>query len=261
MSYTITLKSYSGGTAILTLTSTSTISTAFLIRARAYSDSAGTQYVDGSGWVAPPSSSTEMDFTLSIANPGTYYVTVESDEPETILSLEPVVLPDNTPKTATQSQWEDLATRVKSKADSSSVPVITMSATDPGEGSPLTANNYVAVYGQDPIILDYSTNEINTGVKWIDGSTIYKKTINVGTLPNNTTNLVNHNISNIGTIIEIKGTAYESSTTNTIPLPYVGDTLNATVKIFTTSSVINIWAGTDRSGYSGYITLYYTKSA
>ena len=62
---------------------------------------------------------------------------------------------------------------------------ITMTNSDPGEGATVGENEYIAVYGGDPIIMDYSTNEVNTGAKWIDGSAIYKKTINTGALPNN----------------------------------------------------------------------------
>lgn len=50
------------------------------------------------------------------------------------------------PRTATQEQWEDLTTKIKAKADTTSVPVITMTTTDPGEGAPLAANNFIAVY-------------------------------------------------------------------------------------------------------------------
>jgi hypothetical protein len=54
------------------------------------------------------------------------------------------------PRTATQGQWEDLVSKVKAKADSSSLPVIS-----------------------------YSTTETNTESTWIDGSDIYKKTFQV----------------------------------------------------------------------------------
>ena len=78
---------------------------------------------------------------------------------------------------------------------------ITMTNIDPGEGSALAADNYVGVYGGAPIIMDYSTSEVDTGYTWTDGSPIYKKTINIGALPNATTKSVAHNISNFGTPI------------------------------------------------------------
>lgn len=39
-----------------------------------------------------------------------------------------------------------VATALQAKADSSSMPVITMQSSDPGEGAPLAANNFIAVY-------------------------------------------------------------------------------------------------------------------
>lgn len=62
-------------------------------------------------------------------------------------------------------------------------PVITLTDTDPGEDSSLATNNYVGVYGDDPIIMDYSTSEINTGAKWIDGKPIYRRAF-TGTITN-----------------------------------------------------------------------------
>ena len=43
----------------------------------------------------------------------------------------------------------------------------------------------------------YFTDEIDTGMKWIDGKPIYRKVINVGALPNNSEKTIAHNISNI----------------------------------------------------------------
>lgn len=166
-----------------------------------------------------------------------------------------VQTPDDTPKTATVSQWQDLADRVKEKAK------ITMTNTDPGEGSALSANNYVAVYGGDPITMDYSTTEVNTGVKWIDGSAIYKKTINIGALPNSTTKNTAHNISNLGQVLRIEG--FTTNGTNTYELPRVmigGTQYQAQIQVNSTN--IQIDTGDDLSSYTTtYVTLYYTKSS
>lgn len=168
-----------------------------------------------------------------------------------------VQTPDDTPKTATASQWQDLAARVKEKAK------ITMTNTDPGEGSALSANNYVAVYGGDPITMDYSTTEINTGAKWIDGSPIYKKTIDFGALPNNTTKYVAHGITNFNLITKIEGIAAEQSGANpaTFPIPHTSLTSGASVETYVNTNNVFITTGSDRSDWNGYITLYYTKSS
>ena len=54
---------------------------------------------------------------------------------------------------------------------------LTMTTTDPGDGSPLAANTILGVYDGGGITMDYSTSEQATGYTWIDGSMIYKKTI------------------------------------------------------------------------------------
>lgn len=160
------------------------------------------------------------------------------------------------PKTATQGQWEDLATRVKAKSDV----VISMTATDPGEGSALAADHYIGVYGGDPIIMDYSTSEVNTGTKWINGAVVYKKTINLGSLPNNTVKAVAHSISNLDFVIDVQATA--SDGVNRIVIPATATTGTASqVSIYIDGTNVNITSGNDRSGYSGYATLYYTKSS
>lgn len=107
----------------------------------------------------------------------------------------------------------------------------------------------------------YSTDETVVGGTWVDGKTIYKKTINFGALPNATTKTIAHGISGIDHIVDLKGVAWNSSGT-TINLPYTnyyGAQYQVTWYVDKTN--INIGAGDDKSGYSNcYVTLYYTKS-
>ena len=138
-------------------------------------------------------------------------------------------------------------------------PTITMTTTDPGEGSILAENNFIGVYGDEPIVLDYSTNEEDTGTRWIDGSEIYKKTVNIGNLPNNTTKTVTHNITGFGSLISLEGNF--TNGTNSGSLPYSATTTAKAVQVYTDASNITIITGENRSSYSGYVTLYYTKSS
>lgn len=249
-----------------------------LYRFKMYSDDAGAQLVANSGWITLSESTNPISYTFASVSPGTYYITAESDDPITFVSLQQTVLVDNTPRAATQSQWEDLAARVKTKANASSlstvatsgsyndlsnkptVPTITMTNVDPGEGSALSANNYVAVYGGDPIILDYSTSEINTGAKWIDGSAIYKKTVSTGTLPDTNASWTQHGISNMSKVIKAEGYATDGTTFH--PLPYANTASNGSVAVQVTSTNIMLSTTSDQSAYTeSYITLYYTKSS
>lgn len=161
------------------------------------------------------------------------------------------------PKVATESMWADLASKVKTKSDV----VITMTTTDPGEGSGLAANNYVAVYGGDPIILDYSTNEQNTGYTWVDGSAIYKKTVSFGALPNGTSKTLAHGVSNLSRIVGIQGWAYRSTDSTTFPIPFIaGATGN--IQLYVSGANIVVITDSDRSDVGqSYITLYYIKAS
>lgn len=111
--------------------------------------------------------------------------------------------------------------------------------------------------------LDYSTTEQNTGVKWIDGKDIYRKVIELGALPNNTTKTVAHGITNISRFIRIVGVANSTADTTAIPIPLVYDSNNASnntsMKVNDTNVLLE--TRTDRSGFNEcYAILFYTKS-
>lgn len=194
------------------------------------------------GWVM-------SEITVNGLAPNTTYILKLDDDPTVTATF--TTLSDS-PKVATESMWADLASRIKAKSDVN----ITMTTTDPGEGSALAENNYIGVYGGDPIIMDYSTSEVNTGMKWIDGSVIYKKTINFGSLPNNTSKQVAHNIVSLDRIIKIDGIMNDSSDTHFWTIPYVS--VN-NIEVF--SGNIQITTTLDLTSYTAYITLYYTKSS
>ena len=110
-------------------------------------------------------------------------------------------------------------------------------------------------------MLNYTTSEQSTGIKWIDGRTIYQKTINCGALPNATTKTVAHGITGINHIIDLKAVAW-TSTGTTINLPYTNQYgAQYQVTWYVDKTNINIGAGDNKSGYANcYVTLYYTKS-
>lgn len=143
------------------------------------------------------------------------------------------------------------------------IPSITMTSTDPGEGSPLAANNFVAVYGGTPLNLDYSLTEQNTGTKWIDGRAIYKKTISCGTLPNATDKIIEHGVDNLSRVIDAYGYAFRSSDGTGFPLIFTSNIAAANSIGFTwNSTTIVIGTGTDRSNITeSYITIYYVKTS
>lgn len=108
---------------------------------------------------------------------------------------------------------------------------------------------------------NYSTTETQVGT-WIDGSPLYRQTVNFGTLPNATESRLAHGITNIDRIVKVVGYAYRTSDTTFFPIPFastIGSEYN--ILITTSPTEIVIGTGVDRSNITEcYVTLYYTKS-
>ena len=102
--------------------------------------------------------------------------------------------------------------------------------------------------------ISYSTNEVKTGGKWIDGKPIYRKTIDCGALPNNTSKTVAHGISNLEKAIMVSGFAINNNWEFIyIPHALYGFYINKTNIVMNTTF--------DYSSYTEtYITIEYTKT-
>lgn len=106
----------------------------------------------------------------------------------------------------------------------------------------------------------YSTTEINTGMKWIDGKLIYRKVINFGTLPNNGGKSVNTGITDLGEIINIRG--YSDNGNQTLPIPHVATSPQNSIQIACglNNQQVRITTASDRSSYTNTkVILEYTK--
>lgn len=115
--------------------------------------------------------------------------------------------------------------------------------------------DYVANYDYS---YKYSTSEKRAGT-WIDGKPIYKMTINFGTLPNNNTKTVNHNIANIDNIVGIEGLAVGAN--NSLPLPFIFlNNYAYSIQMYVSKTYVSIQTGNDRTGHTGYVTISYTKT-
>lgn len=103
----------------------------------------------------------------------------------------------------------------------------------------------------------YSLEERQIGV-WTDGKPLYQKTIDFGELPNNTTKQVNHNVSNIETVVEIKGVSYVNNLIYGENLPPVtaGKAFRASVR----ENVVEVSSTDNWTGYNARITFKYTKT-
>ena len=124
----------------------------------------------------------------------------------------------------------------------------------------MTAGTGIEITGENIINnlnANYSTEEQVIG-KWIDGKPLYRKTINVGTLPNNTVLRVAHNIINYDRFVNIIGSA--KSPTQSLTFPFVGGDPSYNIAIQVTADYIVIITSSDRSAFNGYVTLEYTKT-
>jgi hypothetical protein len=108
----------------------------------------------------------------------------------------------------------------------------------------------------------FSLTETDTGAKWIDGKTIYRKVINFGVLPNATAKSVAHGITGLGTIISAVGVSTGGSSGNmlVLPVPSTTATWNIQTTINTTTITLLTGTGGNYSDRSVYITLLYTKT-
>ena len=108
----------------------------------------------------------------------------------------------------------------------------------------------------------YSTNEQVIGT-WIDGSTIYRKVIDFGALPNTTTKQVAHGITGLDKVISIVGAAHDPTNDYYNPLPSAnpGDA-RYDIGVNVTSTNVIITTVVDMSSYtSSYVIIRYTKAS
>ena len=100
---------------------------------------------------------------------------------------------------------------------------------------------------------NFSTDEIIVG-KWIDGKPIYRKVVDIGTLPNTTIKMVLHNIQNLNKVLEAKLVANDSISN------VVCDFGGSEMKVYIDSVNVIVVTNNNFSGYSGYAILEYTKT-
>lgn len=107
----------------------------------------------------------------------------------------------------------------------------------------------------------YSTQEVATGKKWIDGKTIYRKTVNFGALPSSGEKFVNHNISNLDCVVDYLGISFKNAKDIWLKLPCVNTSSQYNISLDVRPTQICISVSTDRSSYANtYVTIEYTKT-
>lgn len=111
----------------------------------------------------------------------------------------------------------------------------------------------------------YTTAEQWTGRYWIDGKMIYTKTINIGALPNNSITgikLVPHGISNYNTTMPGFPKGIAKNGTSELPLPYIHPwSIGDSITVEREGANIKVSTNSNKSSYTGWITIEYTKTS
>lgn len=97
---------------------------------------------------------------------------------------------DDLSDVATSGDYNDLINKP-------AIPTVNDTLTSTSSTDALSSNQGNVLNNKIEKIGEYSTDEVDTGKKWIDNKTIYRKTI-VGTSKITQGSTLNHNISNIG---------------------------------------------------------------
>lgn len=105
----------------------------------------------------------------------------------------------------------------------------------------------------------HSTSEVQTNKVWIDGRPIFRKVLALGNLPNANFKDVPHGITGVTRWLPFRGHAYSADGT-TIGLPHVDTaSLAGQAGLFVDNTKVRVITGNDRTAYTGYVVLEYTK--
>lgn len=123
----------------------------------------------------------------------------------------------------------------------------------------LDENDGLVVVDQLEQVFSYTLDEQDTGAKWIDGKTIYRKAFVLASQPNS-----NQVFIPIGTIVEswVKMGGFINDGTTTLMLPVPVPDSNAAVvgiAIINSGTTLQIHAGADGAHDGGVVWIEYTK--
>lgn len=108
----------------------------------------------------------------------------------------------------------------------------------------------------------YSESEQVVGT-WITGKPLYQKTINFGSLPNNSNKTVAHNIAKVNQVVSINAFGYNGTGTSRTywNIPYTANgAITDQVMMYIDPTNINIATKKDMTSSGCYVTLQYTKT-
>lgn len=105
--------------------------------------------------------------------------------------------------------------------------------------------------------IDYSTDEVEIG-KWIDGKTLYRKTLTTADMTDGDFDVTSLNID---TFVGFDSASYLSSNRNITPINYYRSGSDICVcRYQPANKLITCYIGTGMSIYSMFVTILYTKT-
>lgn len=105
---------------------------------------------------------------------------------------------------------------------------------------------------------NYSEKEIDTHTTWIDGKTIYKKTVRTGLISSGTKQKA-HGIKNLVTVVKMEGIAVNGSPEFVVLPRGHKDNENDGISLQLRGDYIKVVAGAFNEFDDSYVTVYYTK--
>ena len=121
-------------------------------------------------------------------------------------------------------------------------------------------DTYSADYINSALKEHYSLEETFTGKYWIDGKKIYRKVIDCGTMPNNEEKGVATGLTNI-VPIKLWGLMHYGDAYITLPdIHYSTPSYSIRLYYNTLTNQVILASGGNRSTYTGYVILEYTKT-
>lgn len=120
------------------------------------------------------------------------------------------------------------------------------------------SSRLTAIEGRLPL----SQSETDTGMKWVDGKTIYRRIVSTGALPATaaSSKTVAHSIVGMTRCVRIYGWAWASAGPTNIPLPFSDYTAANCIGLWEANGLITINVGTNRSAFTeSWVILEYVK--
>ncbi len=105
---------------------------------------------------------------------------------------------------------------------------------------------------------NYSEKEIDTHTTWIDGKTIYKKTVRTGLISSGTKQKA-HGIENLVTVVKMEGIAINTNREFVVLPRGHKDNEHDGISLQLRGDIIYVSAGMHNEFVDSYVTVYYTK--